>query len=226
VIELKVNAFKDIFFDRPAVVRAVEDANRKALFKAAMTVRKIAQRSMRYRKYVPGGQGAAPGRPPFARRGRGPGRDALVRKLLYGGYDTSTMTSVAGPAKADRATGAPRNLEFGGPIRTKDRRRRRVVGGGGEVRVVSGSVSLGRDPTGRFKGVGSRGKEVPGVPGVRVVYAKLRTQAQADRATRINAEIYGEPKVLQMAPRPFMRPALEKYAPEMPQAWARSVNGG
>jgi hypothetical protein len=226
VIELKVNAFKDIFFDRPAVVRAVEDANRKALFRAAMTVRKIAQRSMRYRKYMPGGRGSPPGNPPFARRGRGPGKDALVRKLLFGGYDPASATSLAGPAAINGSTGAPSNLEFGGPIKTKDRRRRRVVGGGGEVRVVSGSVSLGRDSSGRFKGVGSRGKEVPGVPGVRVVYAKLRTQAQADRATRINAEIYGEPKVLQMAPRPFMRPALEKHAPEMPRAWARSVNGG
>lgn len=225
MIELKVNAFKDLFFDRPAVVRAVADANRKALFKAAMTVRKIAQRSMRYRKYVPGGRGSPPGRPPFARRGRG-ARDALVRKLLFAGYDASTTTSVAGPASINGSTGAPSNLEFGGPIRTKDRRRRRVVGGGGEIRVVSGKVALGRGPGGRFKGVGSRGKEVPGVPGIRVVYAKLKTQAQADRATRINAEIYGEPKVLQMAPRPFMRPALEKHAPEMPRAWARSVNGG
>lgn len=215
MIELRVNAYKDLFFDRPAVMRAVADANRKALFKAAMTVRKIAQRSMRYRKYAPGGPGAPPGMPPYARRGRAPNRDALVRKLLFGGFDPSTRTSVAGPASISASTGAPANLEFGGPVRTRDRRRRRSVGGTGEMRILGGPGPGG-----------ARGKEVPGVPGVRVVYARLRTQAQADRATRLNAQVYGPPKVLRTAPRPYMRPALEKHAPEMPRAWARSVNGG
>jgi hypothetical protein len=67
------------------------------------------------------------------------------------------------------------------------------------------------------------GREVR--PGVRVVYGKIRTQAQADRATRINREIFG-PRTIRVAERPFMGPALDKSIPKLAPMWAMSVRGG
>lgn len=114
--------------------------------------------------------------------------------------------AVVGPVKFDWGTGAPNTLEFGGET-VIDNSVRRKVGDGGEVRVVSGRA----------------GKEVR--PGVRVVFAKIRTQAQADRATEINRAIFG-PRKVRVADRPFMAPALEKSIPKLAPMWAMSVRGG
>ena len=111
MISLRVNAFKDLFFDRPAVRRAADDATWKSLSRSAFLVRTIAQRSMRYRKWSPAGGGSAPGQPPYARTGRGP-RDALVRKFLFAGLDPRERVAVVGPALLDSTTWAQRTLEF------------------------------------------------------------------------------------------------------------------
>jgi len=208
VITLKVNAFKDLFFDRPAVRRAADDATWKALSRSAFLVRTIAQRSMRYRKWKPEGTGSAPGQPPYARTGRGP-RDALVRKFLFAGFDPRERVAVVGPALLDSTTWAQRTLEFGGTAMGSDRRRRRRIGSGGEIRLTSPPF----------------GKPVVGRPGTNVVYARIRTAAQAERATRINDQLY-RPQPVRVAARPYMGPALEKAAPKLPRQWARSVNGG
>jgi hypothetical protein len=102
-------------------------------------------------------------------------------------------------------TGAPNTLEFGGDS-VIDNSVRREVGDGGEMRMVR-----------------TGGREVR--PGVRVVYGKIRTQAQADRATRINREIFG-PRTIRVAERPFMGPALDKSIPKLAPMWAMSVRGG
>jgi hypothetical protein len=107
--------------------------------------------------------------------------------------------------KFDWGTGAPNTLEFGGDS-VIDNSVVRKVGDGGEVRVTR---------------VG--GKEVR--PGVRVVYARLRTQAQADRATRINREIFG-PRRITVKERPFMAPSLERSLPKLAPMWSMSVRGG
>jgi hypothetical protein len=208
VISLKVNAFKDLFFDRPAVRRAADDATWKALSRSAFLVRTIAQRSMRYRKWKPGGTGSPPGQPPYALKGRGT-RDALIRKLLLAGFDPRERVAVVGPALLDRSTGAQRTLEFGGTAMGPDRRRRRRIGSGGEIRITTPPF----------------GKPVDGKPGTNVVYTRILTAAQADRATRINDELH-RPQPVRVAARPYMGPALEKAAPKLPRQWARSVNGG
>jgi hypothetical protein len=114
-------------------------------------------------------------------------------------------TAVVGPVKWPWGTGAPNTLEFGGDS-VIDNSVRREVGDGGEMRMVR-----------------TGGREVR--PGVRVVYARLRTQAQADRATRINREIFG-PRMIRVAERPFMGPALDKSIPKLAPMWAMSVRGG
>jgi hypothetical protein len=114
-------------------------------------------------------------------------------------------TAVVGPVKWPWGTGAPNTLEFGGDS-VIDNSVRREVGDGGEMRMVR-----------------TGGREVR--PGVRVVYGKIRTQAQADRATRINREIFG-PRMIRVAERPFMGPALDKSIPKLAPMWAMSVRGG
>lgn len=139
-----------------------------------------------------------PGQPPRSVRGD-------LKRGIYAMLD-GRGSAVVGPVKYDWGTGAPNTLEFGGET-VIDNSVRRKVGDGGEVRVVSGRA----------------GKEVR--PGVRVVFAKIRTQAQADRATEINRAIFG-PRKVRVADRPFMAPALEKSIPKLAPMWAMSVRGG
>jgi hypothetical protein len=125
--------------------------------------------------------------------------------------------------KFDWGTGAPSTLEFGGDS-VIDNSVVRKVGDGGEIRVVSGAAAgVKRDSSGKFLRASQRGKEVR--PGVRVVYGKIRTQAQADRATRINREIFG-PRTIRVAERPFMAPSLQRSLPKLAPMWSMSVRGG
>ena len=75
------------------------------------------------------------------------------------------------------------------------RRRQRRVGGAGEIRI------------GGFRGKAT--KKTKG--GQWVTYTKLVTQAQADRANRLNEELYGPETIggRRIEPRPYMGPALK-----------------
>ncbi len=138
-----------------------------------------------------------PGKAPRSVRGD-------LKRGIWAMLDGSS--AVVGPVKYDWGTGAPNTLEFGGET-VIDRSVQRRVGDGGEVRVVSGRA----------------GKEVR--PGVRVVFAKITTQKQADRATAINRSIFG-PRTIRVAERPFMAPALEKSMSKLAPMWGMSVRGG
>lgn len=128
-----------------------------------------------------------------------------LKRGIQAHYERGIGDAVVGPVKFPWGTGAPNTLEFGGDS-VIDNSVTRKVGDGGEIRVV-----------------GRGGKEVR--PGVRVVYGKIRTQAQADRATRINREIFG-PKSVRVAERPFMAPSLQRALPKLAPMWASSVRGG
>ena len=139
---------KSLFFDRPAVQRAIDPARRRALSKAGAFVRQRAKTSMRKRRGT-----SRPGQPPFAHEGS-------LRRMVLFGYDPRTKSVVVGPVGFRRGK-APSVLEFGG--------RAKVV---------------------RRRG-GKRTKQ----------------------AVRIAA-------------RPYMRPALEKEAQNLPKVWRNSVRGG
>jgi hypothetical protein len=98
---------KSMFFDRVAVTRAVAPAKIRVLSKIGAFIRKSAQTSMRYRK-----RASAPGQPPSAHKEFG----ALLRRLLFFGYDRSTDSVVVGPVATKRAE-APNLNEFGGKAR-------------------------------------------------------------------------------------------------------------
>ncbi len=105
---------KTLFFDKAAVVRAVDKARRAVLSKAGAYIRQRARSSIRKRK-----KASAPGQPPSSHAG-------TLRKFLFFGYDPSADTVVVGPAQTNqvyfgrdrrpvRGT-VPSVLEYGGQI--------------------------------------------------------------------------------------------------------------
>ena len=198
------------FFDRVIVETEVERIEFEGLKRNAFYLRRVARNSIR-RKKSP----SKPGQAPRSVRGD-------LKRGIYAMLDGSNAAYI-GPVKYGWGTGAPSTLEFGGEA-VIDNSVRRKVGDGGEVRVVSGAAAgVKRDSSGKFLRASQRGKEVR--PGIRVVYAKIRTQAQADRATEINRSIFG-PRKVRVAERPFMAPSLEKSRPKLQGMWAMSVRGG
>ena len=112
--------FKETFFDRAAVLGAVDKARRKALSRAGAFVRRTAKGLIRKRK-----RSARPGQPPTSWTG-------LLKDFIFFGYDSGTGTVVIGPTKLGGKEGnTPQLLEFGGTTRLKRSRRfsrgRRVV---------------------------------------------------------------------------------------------------
>jgi hypothetical protein len=207
---------KDFFLDRPAVKKRLSAQARKGLGRAGGKVRLTAQRSMRYvqseelqlqkvaagkRKRVRLSQASPAGSPPHAVQPH-----PLIRKFLFYALDPTTGTLVVGPERLPRGTGAPAVHEHGGTVRTRKKNPRRTlrrVGDGGEVRVDG-------KPTNKTK---------LNTDGRLVNYCRLRTGAQAERANRLNAELYGPFMIAETKtypPRPFMQPALEQVAHEVP----------
>ena len=105
-----------VFFDRPAVMKAMDPARASALAKAGAFIQRTAKRSMRR-----GGKASPAGKPPKARAGQ-------LRDLLFFGYDRATESVVVGPEAFKRAI-APSLHEFGGTaiVRVGRGRTRRSV---------------------------------------------------------------------------------------------------
>ena len=96
------------FFDRDAVLNAVDAAKFPIARRQGGLVRKVAQRSMPYRK-----KPASPGRPPSAHKDRK--RGPLLRKRLFFAWDPGSGSVVVGPDKLGDSK-APEKLEFGGTV--------------------------------------------------------------------------------------------------------------
>jgi len=199
------------FFDRVIVETEVERIEFEGLKRNALYLRRAARNSIRRRKSP-----SQPGQAPRSVRGD-------LKRGIQAHYERGLGEAVVGPVKFNWGTNAPNTLEFGGDS-VIDRSVVRKVGDGGEIRVVSGAAAgVKRDSSGKFLRASQRGKEVR--PGVRVVYGKIRTQAQADRATRINREIFG-PRRITIKERPFMAPSLQRSLPKLAPMWSMSVKGG
>jgi len=105
-----------LFFDSPAVLRAVDRARRQVLSKQGAFLRTRARSIIRPRKTA-----SAPGEPPHSHTG-------ILRRFLYFSFDPATRSVVVGPAKTNQVFfeghGRPVNgtvpevLEYGGRIRT------------------------------------------------------------------------------------------------------------
>lgn len=184
-----IRDFKRGFFNAPAVMAALDEAERDRLAKAGDYVKETARRSMRYRK-----KPSLPGTPPSARGGQA---GSLLRKHLYFAFEPSGNTVVVGSAQLRRSI-VPRLHEHGG-TRQPVRRKPRQVGGTGPVRVLANTGGIQPSKSVKF---------VKGDPAKRlVVYARLRTPKQAEHATRIEEALYS-PLDQKYPPRPFVDPAL------------------
>lgn len=97
----------DLFFDRPAVVNAVDRAERRALSKVGAFIRRRARSSLRFRKRV-----SLPGETPSVHT-----RDkaASLKNILFA-FQPQTHSVLIGPVGLGENQGAtvPQRIEFGG----------------------------------------------------------------------------------------------------------------
>jgi hypothetical protein len=195
---------RTMFFDRLA--SSASPANVAGLRAAGALVRKIAQRSMRYRQSA-----SPPGQPPSARTDKADNRKALLRKFIAFGYDPSANAVVVGPTPlAGTRAKVPGLHERGGTV-VNQRRRVRTVGSGGEVRIrLLPGGSVGQDPAGMPEPSGRTTRIAANtlLGPVEVTYARIRTSGQAARANRIQTQLYGPGVALRYPARPYMAPAL------------------
>lgn len=103
--------FKQLFFDRQAVISKVDAASRKVLSKFGAFVRRSAKSSIRKRK-----KPAPPGSPPSSHTG-------LLKKFIFFGYDPDAQSVVIGPTRLNQKERgeAPPLLEYGGKTTLKRR---------------------------------------------------------------------------------------------------------
>ena len=106
---------KQFFFDRQAVLGAVDKATRSVLSKFGAFVRTAAKHSIRKRKAV-----SEPGSPPSSHVG-------TLRRLIFFGYDPARKSVVIGPTPFRSEVEAPPLLEYGGRARRKDRKGKNVM---------------------------------------------------------------------------------------------------
>ena len=135
-----VEQFKNFFFDRQRITSSLDRALGKRLRQHGGTTRKIAQRSLRYRK-----EKSRPGQPPSAHKsaartkrnkktGAATTRSiSLLREFIFFGYDPKQQVVIIGPAllNGTRGSGAlttPQVLEYGGPVRIPRKGRTPIVG--------------------------------------------------------------------------------------------------
>lgn len=119
-------AFQEAFFDRAAVIKAVDRGRRRALARSGGYVRTVARNSMR-RDARP----SPPGRPPRVKTG-------LLKANIFHAYDARTNSVVIGPAALSNRPVAPERLEFGARFSVKDR-------------WIPEHLAPGRDAKGRFE---------------------------------------------------------------------------
>jgi hypothetical protein len=114
-----VNLKFSMFFDKGAVLRAVDRAERQVLSKAGAFVRRRAKSAVRKRKRV-----SEPGQAPSSHAGH-------LRRLILFGYDRAASSVVIGPLlfRSRSSPTVPELLEFGGIVtRERKGRRRRTMG--------------------------------------------------------------------------------------------------
>lgn len=213
----------DWFFDRPEVMRSMDDKTRRLLIAYGKLTRSAAKKSM---SSAPQGVASAPGTPPHKHRTSRTNKSGggLFKSILYA-YDPVARSAVVGPSsilgRNILEVGARNELGLTASVRNQRRKVRRV-GGGGEIKVGG---SQGRDARGKYTGFKGSARMAKGtlMGDVRVVYVRLRTERQAARANRLNEQLYGPMQyTARYDKRPFLLPALEQAGSRLPYMW-RSI---
>lgn len=120
MIAVGIEQAKRLFFDKSAVTRAVDRAERKVFSKFGAFVRQTARNSIRTRR-----ERSLPGEPPSSHTG-------LLKRFILFLYDPARHSVIVGPVRLNQKIGeAPAALEFGGRSRVyagrRNRRRLRTV---------------------------------------------------------------------------------------------------
>lgn len=118
-----------VFFDKPAVLGAVDKATRQVLSRFGAFVRRTARQSIRKRKGI-----SKPGHPPSSHTG-------LLKQFIFFAYEPSRRSVIIGPEKLTGRVGqtALPALEYGGESTTWDMvSRREHVNDRGVYRVHRG----------------------------------------------------------------------------------------
>jgi len=181
-----VKMFARVSMETQRLLAQLDRQERSFLLRWGTYVRTTAKRSIK--RYVP--QIASDGKTVIGGASK-PGQPPRSRKgLMKGGiaYALTNGGMIAGPEKIYGlvSDGAPHALEYGGSGSfRRNKRKPYTVGRAGPVKLAG------------------RGK---------VIYGKLTTQAQADRADAIDRSLYGAStgNNVRIAERPFMRPAAGK----------------
>lgn len=220
MIYVRMEKLQGTMFERRFADVTDKTVRRKTLRMIGQDVRNKMRRSIkpskpdangRYRPSTPGGL-------PFFRAGQGKSRANSLfvgSKFLIYRYDNATESVVIGPRKLGGGRPMPETLEFGGTrtssVAAWSGVRHRKVGHGGEMRIGGEVARAGR--TTRL--VTESGETT------RVVYARIRTQAQADRANERNRRVHLPPGVPAPPPngsvkttvraRPYIRPTVSAY---------------
>lgn len=108
MIQFTVKQAKDFFFDRQAVISAVDKASRKVFAQSGALVRKTARRSMK--KVGPNAPPAPAGSAPRSRKG-------LLKRFIFYVFDPASKTVIVGPAllpRCRRNVTVPQVHEHGG----------------------------------------------------------------------------------------------------------------
>ena len=112
MLGVQIGPAKGLFFDRPAVMNAVDRAQRRVLSRFGAYVRRGARSSIRRRK-----RPAPPGSPPSDHTGR-------LKRNIFFVYEPVKSSVLIGPVRLSGSTNAPETLEHGGPVVLKRRGRR------------------------------------------------------------------------------------------------------
>lgn len=132
MLSLTIDQAKDFFFDRPAVIAAIDRGTRQALSRGGAIVRREARTSIKKgtvlrrgrtrageRRQVATVRSSKPGNPPFSQTG-------LLRQHIYFAADLDRQSVVIGPARLNaKDTSAPSTLEYGGTATVRRMRIRR-----------------------------------------------------------------------------------------------------
>jgi hypothetical protein len=112
MLQFTIKQAKDFFFDRQAVISAVDKASRKVFTRSGALVRGIARRSMK--QVRPNAPPAPAGSAPRSRKG-------LLKRFMFYVFDPASKTVVVGPALLPgrrRNVTVPQVHEHGGATRT------------------------------------------------------------------------------------------------------------
>jgi len=199
---------------KAAIARATGEQVRRRLSRTMPKARPIAMGSVeRQERQLPSGvrlyaPNPSPGIPRIRIAKRSTSLQNLSRPEWMVDNDASPNRVIIGPVKLSDPP-APKLLETGGTKLSRTRRRVRRIGGGGEIRVNRGvyNSSSGRQRFGKLSP--SMATAYPDTGGIaKVVYIRLRTQKQVERAQTINDSMYSPARRVVMRPRYYMKQAV------------------